>query len=72
MRDEAGRIAELEAMREHLHDELGRYRKAAELALKQLDWCVRYFADENKGAIARRLSANSAHIKQQYLKRRGD
>ena len=44
-------------------DELERYRRAAEDALQQLDWCIGYFTGCNKSRIAKSLGANRAHIR---------
>jgi hypothetical protein len=35
-----------------------RYRKAAELAIEQLDWCIDYFQKIRKGSIAKALQKN--------------
>jgi hypothetical protein len=45
-----------------LDDEAARYRKAAELTLKQLDWCVTYLHSIHKSKIARSLAKNSSAI----------
>ncbi|HET9506843.1 MAG TPA: hypothetical protein VFO81_02770 [Gaiellaceae bacterium] len=51
------------------HDELERYRRAAEDALQQLDWCIGYLHGIKKVEISRALAKNRAHIRTQLLKR---
>ena len=46
-----------------------RYRRAAEDALQQLDWCIGYLHGSNKGRIAAALSKNRSHIRQNLLNR---
>ena len=43
--------------------EADRYKKAATDALKLLDWCIEYLADNNQRNLARQLSRNRAHIR---------
>lgn len=43
-------------------DETERYRKAAHLALDQLDWCVEYLRKLRKTAISRQLAKNRSAI----------
>ena len=50
-------------------DELKRYRRAAEDALQQLDWCIGYFTGAKNSKVARSLGANRAHIRTKILKR---
>lgn len=45
-----------------IDDEIVRYRKAAQLTLRQLDWCVMYLQSIHKTKIARALARNSAAI----------
>lgn len=45
-----------------IDDEIVRYRKAAQLTLRQLDWCVMYLHRIHKAQIARALARNSAAI----------
>ncbi len=40
-----------------------RYKRAADDALKVLDWCIWYFRYENQGEIATRLERNRDHIR---------
>jgi hypothetical protein len=40
-----------------------RYRKAAELALGQLDWCVEYLRSIRKKRLAQELARNTATIR---------
>jgi hypothetical protein len=56
------RIRELEA-------ELERYRRAAEDALSQLDWCIGYMHGSGKKGIARSLSKNRGYIRTHLMKR---
>jgi hypothetical protein len=39
-----------------------RYHRAAEVALEQLDWCIRYLRQIGKHDISNVLSRNRAHI----------
>jgi hypothetical protein len=50
-------------------DELRRYRRAAEDALQQLDWCIGYFHGCGKKGIAKALSGNRAYIRRSLMKR---
>ncbi len=43
-------------------DEAERYRKAAHLALDQLDWCVEYLHKLRKPTIAKQLAKNRSAI----------
>jgi hypothetical protein len=43
--------------------EADRYRKAATDALRLLDWCIEYFADNRQGKVAQRLARNRSHIR---------
>lgn len=45
-----------------LDEETQRMRRAAELALDELDWCVDYFRNIRKGAIADALACNRGAI----------
>jgi hypothetical protein len=44
-------------------DEAARYREAAELTLKQIDWCVSYFRRIRKDRIANAIENNAASIR---------
>jgi len=45
------------------HDEeTDRYRRAAQLALDQLDWCVEYFRSIRKYRLAKQLARKHAAI----------
>jgi hypothetical protein len=48
-------------------DELERYRRAAEDALQQLDWCIGYLHGIRKTEISRALARNRSHIRTQLL-----
>lgn len=50
-------------------DELERYRRAAEDALQQLDWCIGYLHGLRKNPEARMLSQNRQVIRQNLLQR---
>jgi hypothetical protein len=50
-------------------DELERYRRAAEDALQQLDWCIGYLHGLRKNAEARMLSKNRQSIRTNLLNR---
>jgi hypothetical protein len=50
-------------------DELERYRRAAEDALQQLDWCIGYLHGMRKLKISRALAKNRSHIRTQLLDR---
>ena len=45
-----------------IDDEIVRYGKAAQLTLRQLDWCVMYLHRIHKTQIARALARNSTAI----------
>ena len=45
-----------------LDEETQRMRRASELALDELDWCVDYFRSIRKGAISDALARNRAAI----------
>ena len=46
-------------------DEAARYREAAELTLKQIDWCVSYFRRIRKDRIANAIENNAARIRRE-------
>jgi len=48
-------------------DEMERYRRAAEDALQQLDWCIGYLHGWRKVEISRALAKNRSHIRTQLL-----
>jgi hypothetical protein len=48
-------------------EELERYRRAAEDALQQLDWCIGYLHGIRKVDISRALARNRSHIRTQLL-----
>jgi hypothetical protein len=51
----------------HASDEADRYRQAAEVALQQLEWTIRYLQRIRKPDIARALAKNHAHIRRQLI-----
>jgi hypothetical protein len=51
------------------NDELERYRRAAEDALQQLDWCIGYLHGIRKVEISRALARNRSQIRTQLLGR---
>jgi len=52
-----------------LRDEVERYRRAAEDALEQLNWCIGYLHGASKGQIAAALARNRSQIREQLLRR---
>jgi hypothetical protein len=44
--------------------EADRYKKATVDALKLLDWCIEYLADNRQGKLADQLSRNRAYIRE--------
>jgi hypothetical protein len=52
-----------------VRNEAERYRRAAEDALQQLDWCIGYLHGCNKKAIAASLSKNRSYIRRHLLNR---
>ena len=48
-------------------EELERYRRAAEDALQQLDWCIGYLHGIRKLEISRALAKNRAQIRSELL-----
>jgi hypothetical protein len=48
-------------------DELRRYRRAAEDALQQLDWCIGYLHGLGKTDMSRVLSQNRSRIRTDLL-----
>jgi hypothetical protein len=42
--------------------EIERYRRAAEEALGQLEWCIEYLYELRRGEIARAISRNRSRI----------
>jgi len=49
------------------NDEVERYRRAAEDALQQLDWCIGYLHGIRKREISRALSRNRSHIRSSLM-----
>jgi hypothetical protein len=50
-------------------EELERYRRAAEDALQQLDWCIGYLHGIRKLDISKALAKNRSQIRSQLLER---
>ena len=48
-------------------EELDRYRRAADDALQQLDWCIGYLHGIRKIGISRALAKNRSHIRTQLM-----
>jgi hypothetical protein len=46
-----------------VHDDIERYRRAAEETLNQLDWCISYLHRIRKSEIARTLERNRSTIR---------
>ena len=49
-------------------DQGERYRRAAEDALQQLDWCIGYLHGIRKAKISRALAKNRTFIKRELMK----
>ncbi len=49
-------------------DEKQRYRRAAEDALQQLDWCIGYLHGIHKTAISAQLASNRNYIRRHLLR----
>ena len=47
--------------------EVERYRRAAEDALQQLDWCIGYLHGIRKVQVSRALSKNRSYIRKELL-----
>lgn len=54
-------------MREGRRDEAARYRRAAEEALAQVEWCADYLRRIHKRQLAARLAKNSRYIRQKLM-----
>jgi hypothetical protein len=50
------------------NDETMRYRRAAEEALQQLDWCIGYLHGIRKSQLSSRLAQNREYIKRNLMK----
>jgi hypothetical protein len=50
-------------------EQIERYRRAAEDALQQLDWCIGYLHGIRKLDISRALAKNRSQIRSQLLKK---
>ena len=48
-------------------NETDRYRRAAQDALEQLDWCIGYLHGIHKTKISSQLAKNRAHIKRDLM-----
>jgi hypothetical protein len=48
--------------RPHRPSEADRYKSAATDALRLVDWCIEYLAENHQGRIARQLALNRKHI----------
>lgn len=49
-------------------DQEQRYRRAAEDALQQLDWCIGYLHGIRKGRISAQLARNRSYIRRTLLR----
>jgi hypothetical protein len=47
-------------------DEAARYRRAAELALGQLEWCIDYLRSIHKNRLAKQLARTHAEISRRF------
>jgi hypothetical protein len=54
---------------EATRDDVERYRRAAEDALQQLDWCIGYLHGIRKVAISRSLARNRNYIRSTLMQR---
>ena len=54
---------------EQTRQDAERYRRAAEDALQQLDWCIGYLHAIRKTQISRALARNRSHIRTTVLDR---
>jgi hypothetical protein len=54
---------------EHDRQEVERYRRAAEDALQQLDWCIGYLHGIRKTRLSRSLARNRSFIRSQLMER---
>ena len=52
---------------EHYDSEAERYRRAAEEALQQLDWCIGYLHGIRKAQLSSRLAKNREFIKRKMM-----
>jgi hypothetical protein len=50
-----------------VQDQGQRYRRAAEDALQQLDWCIGYLHGIRKGQISRQLARNRSLIRRNLM-----
>jgi hypothetical protein len=50
------------------NDEAMRYRRAAEEALQQLDWCIGYLHGIRKAQLSTRLAKNREFIKRNLMR----
>jgi hypothetical protein len=55
-----------------VRSEAERYRRAAEDALQQLDWCIGYLHGIRKTQISRTLSRNRNYIREQLMGRESE
>lgn len=53
-------------------NEAERHRKAAQMTLEQLDWCVEYLRTLRKTGISRQLAKNRASIASRLAPRNDD
>jgi hypothetical protein len=56
--------------RDGREDEVQRYRRAAEDALQQLDWCIGYLHGIRKTQISRALAKNRSIIRTRLMEER--
>jgi hypothetical protein len=50
------------------NDQTMRYRRAAEEALQQLDWCIGYLHGIRKAQLSTRLAKNREYIKRNLMR----
>jgi hypothetical protein len=51
------------------NDKASQYKRAAEAALDQLDWCITYLRGVRKNDVARAVSRNRDHIRRRVQER---
>ena len=54
-------------MREGRAEEAARYRRAAEEALAQVEWCAEYLRRIHRHQLAARLAKNSRYIRKKLM-----
>jgi hypothetical protein len=63
----SGRAPVPKAAGDESHNDAARYRRAAEEALRQIDFCAEYLRSIHKKPLANRLERNSHYIRKKFL-----